>query len=178
MKTTIKYLIIACLATIVCTANTFGQRKITVVGTATTFDYGDKMANTRGDGSLAESRVSQRALAAFTKSFPGATDAKWFRAGKMYGVNFVESEKPHKSLYNVKGNLIYSLCFGSEKDLPRDVRKTVKTEYIDCNITQAVEVHENDRHVWLVNLDDANNLITAGVEDGSIAELSRYAKAK
>ncbi len=178
MKTKINYLLIACIITMVCISNSFGQAGVRKSTTAARFEYGDKLSNPPGDGSLAESRVSGRALTAFSKSCPDAINAKWERVGNFYAVDFTKSEKKYKSLYNVKGNLIYSLFYGSENDLPRDIRKDVKREYIDYNITQAVNVNEDNRHVWLIKLDDENNLVTVAVEDGYIGELNRFTKSK
>ena len=178
MKTQFNYLLIACLATTLCIGNTFGQPGVKKSITAARFEYGDLLANPAKDGSLAESRVSEKALIAFSKSFPDATNAKCSRFEKKYGVDFIKNEKQHKCLYNVKGNLIYSLSYGSEKDLPRDIRREVKREYIDYDITQAIEANEDNRDVWIVNLDDANSFITVAVENGSIEELSHYKKSK
>lgn len=178
MKTKFNYLLLAALATTLCIGNTYSQSFIKKSGTATRFEYGDKLSDRSYDGSLAESDVSQKALIAFSKSFPDASNAKWFKLGKKYGVDFTKNEKQYKCLFNAKGNLIYSLFYGLEEDLPRDIRKDVKREYIDYKITQAAEAHEDNRDVWIINLDDADSFITVAVEDGSIEELSRYAKAK
>ncbi len=178
MKTQFNYLLIACLATTLCISNTFGQPGVKKSITAARFEYGDKLGNPARDGSFTESRISERVLTSFSNSFPEATNTKWYGVGKMYGVDFIKNEKQHKCLYNLKGHLIYSLSYGSEKDLPRDIRREVKREYIDYNITQAVEAHEDNRNVWIINLEDDDNFISVGVEDGSIEELSHYKKLK
>ncbi len=178
MKTKFNYLFIAFFATTLCIGDTFGQSMIKKSSTATRFEYGDNLASPAADGSLAESRVSQRALNAFSKKFPDASQVKWSRVGNKYGISFMDEDKQHRCLYNVKGNLIYTLRYGSEKDLPRDIRKDIKREYVDYNITQAVETHEDNRNVWIVNLDDENNLVTVAIENGSMEELSHYKKSK
>lgn len=177
MKTKLNYLLIAFVATTLCIGNSFGQsnRKSGVV---TSFEYGDKLANTKNDGSLAESRVSKRTLNAFSNSFPNANDAKWNNVGKKYSVDFIKTGKQYKCLYDAKGNLIYSLFYGSEKDLPSDVRRIVKREYIDYEITQAVEANEDNRHVWIINLNGDKNFVSVAVEDGSLGELSNFKKAQ
>ncbi len=178
MKTTFNYLLIACVAITLSVGNIFGQAPLTKSSTAARFDYGDKSSNSSNNVSLAVPTASEKALNAFSKSFPDATDARWSRVEKRFVVDFIKDKKSHKNLYTAKGNLIYSLCYGSEKDLPRDIRKIVKREYIDYNITQAVEANEDSRNVWLINLDDDNNFITVAVENGSIGELSRFTKSK
>ena len=177
MKTKFNYLLIACLATTLSIGDTFGQGLIKKSSTATRFEYGDNLANPT-DASLSESRVSQRALNAFSKKFPDASQVKWSRVGNKYGISFMDDDKQHRCLYNVKGNLIYTLRYGSEKDLPRDIRKDIKREYVDYDITQAVETHEDNRNVWIVNLDDDNTLVTVAIENGSMEELNHYKKSK
>ncbi|MEP7252813.1 MAG: hypothetical protein ABI683_10555 [Ginsengibacter sp.] len=177
MKTTINYLFAILFITILSANNSNAQaiRKSTI---ATKFEYGDRLADLPGDGYLAESRISQKTLAAFAKKFPDATEAKWTRLGKKYVVDFMKDDKVHKSLYDVRGNLFYLLSYGREKDLPADVRKMVKREYIDYDINQAVEAQEDNRNVWIINVDDGNNFATVAVENGSLAELNHFTKCK
>jgi hypothetical protein len=98
----------------------------------------------------------------------------------MYLVLFVKNENVNKALYDVKGNLIYTIYYGSEKDLPRDVRRLVRREYVgfEYNILQAIEVNEDNRNIWVINLSDDKSLITARVEDGIIEEVKHYRRSK
>lgn len=90
----------------------------------------------------------------------------------------MKNENQNAALYNVKGNLIYSICYGSEKDLPRDVRRLVKKEYVEYNILQAIEVNQDNRTIWVINLGDDISLITIRVENGSIEKMKHYTKSK
>ncbi len=142
------------------------------------FIYGDMLANPSGDGSLAEMRVSQDALQAFSHSFQDASNAKWYRLEKFYLVYFTKNEQENKALYDIKGNLKYSISYGTVKDLPNDIRKMVKRQYIEYNILQVIEVNEDSRNIWIINLDDDYDLITARVENVDIEEMARYQKSK
>lgn len=176
MKTQIKWAAIICMIFCLGINKIFAQLKINSQSTVSSFAYGDMLANRSGDGSLVKSRVSQPALITFSRTYGDASNVKWYRVGKFYGVNFISKEKAYKCLYNVKGHHMYSIMYGAEKDMPRDLRKQVKREYFDYAITSAAEVFEDGRHVWLVNMDDAKKALTVGVENNELQELSSYVK--
>ncbi len=180
MKTPFNYFLIICLASTFFISNTFGQVAVSKSRSASSFKFGDMLANPVNDGSLVEARVSQPALNAFANSFQDVTNTKWFRVEDMYMVQFMKNENQHKALYDVKGNLIYTICYGSEKDLPRDVRRLVRKEYVgfEYNILQAIGVNEDNRNIWVINLSDDKSLITARVENGYIEEVKNYRKSK
>ena len=115
MKTKFNYLLIACLAITLSFGNTFGQAALAKSSTAARFEYGDKSASPSNNVSFAVPTVSERALNAFSKSFPDATDARWSRVEKKYAVDFTKDKKLHKNLYTVRGNLIYSLSMDRKK---------------------------------------------------------------
>jgi len=69
------------------------------------------------------------------------------------------------------GKLINVTTYGTEKDLPADVRKIVKREYYDYKIAVAIEVKENNRDIWVVQLDNASEQIAVKIEDGEMEEV-------
>ncbi len=180
MKTQFNHFLIICLVSTLFISNTFGQVAFHKSKSTSSFKFGDMLANPVNDGSLVEARVSQPALIAFSNSFPNVANTKWFRVDKLYLVQFMKNENVNKALYDVKGNLIYTICYGTEKDLPRDVRRLVRREYVgfEYNILQAIEVNEDNRNIWVINLSDDKSLITARVEDGIIEEVKHYRRSK
>lgn len=177
MKIQISYLSIISLLIFLFTGNSFGQAGFKK-SAGSTFLYGDILANPSGDGSLIESRVSKPALNAFSSSFQNTSNIKWYRLGDKYEVQFVKNENQHKALFNSKGRRIYTICYGKEKDLPVVVRKMVKREYVEYNILCAIEVNEENRNIWVINLEDDTHLITARVENNIIEETGYYSKPK
>ncbi len=180
MKTQFNCFLIICVVLTVFIGDTFSQVAIHRSKLASSFTFGDMLANPEGDGSLVEARVSHPALIAFSNSFKNVTNTKWFRVEDMYLVQFIKNENQHKALYDVKGNLVYTISYGSEKNLPRDVRRLVRKEYVgfEYNILQAIEVNEDKRNIWVVNLDDGESLVTVRVENGFIEEVKNYRKSK
>ncbi len=126
MKASFNRFLITCLASILFISNTFGQVKIHKSRSASSFEFGDMLANPIGDGSLVKARVSEPALISFNNYFPNVTNIKWYRHDKKYLARFVKNGNNTSAIFSVKGNLIYSISYGSEKDLPRVIRRLEK----------------------------------------------------
>ena len=177
-------LLIASLASTLCIGDTFSQNIIKNPGfkktkTSSSFTFGDILANPLKDGSLVEARVSQMALTAFKNSFWNVTYSKWYRVRRNnYLVCFKANENVSRALYNARGNLIYSFFYGSEKDLPLDVKSLVKGKYPDYNILLTIDVSQADRKIWVINLGNDKSLVSVSVVNGFIQVMSQYGRAK
>lgn len=109
-------------------------------------------------------RVSIFALKSFAKEFPNISDEKWYRLGDKYLVEFVKNDNRQRALYDVKGRSIYHINYGNEKDLPAEIRKMIKREYVEYLILRATNVKEDKRNIWVVDVREDNQLVTARVE--------------
>jgi len=177
-------LLIASLVSTLCISDTFSQNNIKTPGFKKTkpgssFTFGDILANPLKDGSLVEARVSQLALTAFKDSFQNVTYSKWYRVRtNNYLVYFKANENVSRALYDARGNLISSFFYGSEKDLPLDVKSLVKGKYPDYDILLTIDVYQGDRNIWVINLGNDKNLISVGVENGFIQVISQHRRAE
>ena len=113
----------------------------------------------------------------FRDYFENATDPKWYEMNKSYLAEFMMDNKDNHALFNKKGKLIYHISYGYENSLPEDLRNQVKAGYADYNITRAIKVNEANRTIWVVNVEDAKNLIMVRLENGEMEEVKRYEKA-
>jgi hypothetical protein len=120
--------------------------------------------------------VNEKVWKAFQNSFKDAQDAKWYKINRDFLVKFIMEDQEQNALFNKRGAMIYNITFGTEKHLPDDIRKQVRSVYTDYNITKAISVHESDRVIWIVNLEDAKNLIVVRVEDGELEEARNFKK--
>ena len=176
-------IIIASLALTSCIGDTFSQNiknpSFKKTKASSSFTFGDLLANPLKDGSLVEARVSQLALTAFKNSFQNITYSKWYRVRKNYYlVCFKANENVSRALYNVRGNLVYSFFYGSEKDLPLDVESLVKVKYPDYNILLTIDVYQAGRKIWVINLGNDKSLVSLSVENGFIQVIGQYRRAK
>jgi hypothetical protein len=72
--------------------------------------------------------------------------------------------------------MIYHITYGGEENLPSDIRKIIKPNYYDYNITKVVNVNEADRNIWVVNMEDAKRFIIVRVENGELEEVQNLNK--
>lgn len=125
----------------------------------------------------ATSNVSRAVTKSFDKSFPDAQNTQWFKVNRRYLVDFISKDLKNRALYQKNGAMIYHLAYGTEQNLPDDVRKVVKSNYVDYNITHAIKVEQDNRNIWVVNLEDKNKLILVRIEDGALEEVGNYDKS-
>ncbi len=122
-------------------------------------------------------KVDQRVWNSFRKSFEQAEEVKWYNLDKNLLAKFIMDDQQNTALFNKKGYLLYHIAYGSESNLPAELRKQVKSAYVDFNITKAIKVEEDDRTIWVVNLEDANNLILVRLENGELEEVKNLKKS-
>jgi hypothetical protein len=118
--------------------------------------------------------VKAKVMRSFFELFADATDVKWTTANSLYFASFVQNGYMCKALFDNRGGLVYSMKYGTEKDLPRDARKLLKSTYLDYTINVVTELVTGDSTTWIVNLSDADSLIVARVHNGDLQELQHY----
>ena len=121
--------------------------------------------------------VSKKVSDAFQSTFKNAENTTWYRLNKDYLVKFITGDMNNQALFKKNGALVYQISFGHENNMPPEVRRLVKSNYVDFNIVQAVNVQQDNRTIWVVNLDDGKKLIIARVEDGALEEVSNLEKS-
>jgi hypothetical protein len=122
------------------------------------------------------SNVNQAVVKSFQGEFKNAIDPVWYTLNKNYLVRFMTEDQKNTALFKNNGKLIYHISYGSEKNLPADVRDKVTSTYADYNITTAIHVKEANRNIWVINLDGLKKLIIVRVEEGELEEVGNYEK--
>jgi hypothetical protein len=123
-----------------------------------------------------EPAVAKRALISFHKMFEGASEPEWFMANRNYVVNFTQNHQKCKAEFTPAGWLLYRITYCKEKQLPLDLRKSVKSLYFDYTINSAIKIEYKEQVVWIVNLEDSDNLLVLRVEDGDVDTLKDVKK--
>lgn len=123
------------------------------------------------------SNVNKAVSKSFQSTFKEATNAQWYKVDRDYLASFMMNDQKNHALFQKNGYLIYRITYGKESNMPDDVRKIVKTSYLDYNITSAINVKESGRNIWVVNLETDKKLILARVEDGELEEVGNYDKS-
>jgi hypothetical protein len=126
---------------------------------------------------ITKTNVNKAVNDAFTKEFKDAMDPVWYRMNKDYLVNFITTDMKNSALFKKNGRLVYHIRYGHQNNLPEDVLAKVQQAYADYNITNAVNVRENNRDIWVVNLEGLKKLIVVLVEEGELEEVGNYNKS-
>ena len=123
------------------------------------------------------SAVNQKLSKAFNNDFKNTVNARWFEINKRYLVKFISADQKNTALYNKRGYLIYHIAYGTEKNLPENVRDQIKAQYPKATITNAIYVNQANRKVWVVSLEEGRELVLARVEDDQLDEVERFKNA-
>jgi len=121
--------------------------------------------------------VSKKVSDIFKATFPDAQNAKWSKLNKDFLVEFITADLNNRVLFHKNGAIVYHIRYGGEKNLPTEVRKLVKSNYFDYNIIKAINVQEDNRDIWIVNLEDNKKLLIVRVEGGELEEVSNLNKS-
>jgi len=113
----------------------------------------------------------------FRNYFENASNPRFYELNKNYLAEFMMDNKDNHALFTKKGRLIYHISYGYENSLPEDLKSQIKYAYNDYTITRAIKVTEANRTIWVVNLEDAKNLIMVRLENGEMEEVKKYEKS-
>ena len=121
--------------------------------------------------------VNKKVSDAFDKDFKNAVSPRWYSINKNYLVKFMVEDQRNSALYNKNGYQIYHISYGTEKHLPMDVKDLIKSQYKDGKISTVIHVDQNNRSIWIANLEEGNSLVLARVENGELDEVERVKNA-
>ena len=107
---------------------------------------------------------------AFHKRFSNAENVSWFNVNKKFGADFKINDLKYRVLLNRKGRLMYQITCGKEKLLPVDIRKLVKSNYVEFLITATFLVEEANRKIWVINLEDESRYVMVRFENNEMEE--------
>ncbi len=113
----------------------------------------------------------------FILHFGEAAENNWSMVGDDFLNRFHSNGLLTNALFTKTGRLIYVIIYGTEKNLPADIKKIVKSEYYDYAITSAIEVKEYGRDIWVVKLDNPSEQITVRVEDYEMEQVQQFQKS-
>jgi len=123
--------------------------------------------------------ISTRALRNFIMDFPEVSNENWFCTQDMFVAMFRLNDINYRVDYDRKGNWIETFRTYTEKDLPDDVRQSVKGSYYDYSIYLVQEIQQPFHpSVYVVHLEGKKKLINLQVCNGVINEWQKFKKSK
>lgn len=118
--------------------------------------------------------VTIKVQRAFIQKFGSQATQNWSAVGQHFMNSFYVDGIRTNALYSKNGYLIYTIAFGTEKQLPDNLTRLVKNSYSGYDITAVTEVNENNRHIWVVQLQNSKKVITARIENEELEEVQQF----
>lgn len=121
--------------------------------------------------------VSEKVNVAFKKAFPDAKNLRWYEMNKMYVAKFIQYEMDHRAAFKANGKLQYDISYGTEKNLPEEMRSRVTNAYENYDIIKVANIQEDGRVVWVINLESKKHLVMLKVEGDEMEEVKKFNKS-
>ena len=125
---------------------------------------------------IGKSEVKISAIRNFAKQFGDVENASWRNKEDGFRVNFTQNNTRFMVDYNQKGKWVSTIQVYDEVDLERDLRKVVRSNYIDYAIVKVIEVKIGKSHVHFVKMENQSSLLTLHIANGEITEVENYKK--
>lgn len=125
---------------------------------------------------LAASDVSSKAIRSFQQAYKNAGEASWSAIDRSFLAEFEVDGKRSKALFTKSGYMIYGITYGSESDLPKEERRTLKSNYVDFDITSVAKVYAEGGVYWISTLQNEDEIVITRSHDGAVDELQHLAK--
>lgn len=117
---------------------------------------------------LRSDRAAVKAAREFWKKYGAGRDESWYKLDGGYLAEFTQGTIRCKSVFDRRGNWLYSIKEYSEKELPKEVRNLVKSVYYDYSIGWVKEVSQNQSVVYVVHVSNTPEWKDLLVQDGQI----------
>jgi hypothetical protein len=113
-------------------------------------------------------RASIKASREFWKRFGEGKKESWYKLNAGFLAEFLEDGIKYRTVFDAKGNWIYTIKEYNEQELPKDVRELVKSTYYDYSIGWVKEVSQYQSVVYVVHIADGPAWKDVLVQDGEM----------
>ncbi|MBI1780318.1 MAG: hypothetical protein HYR66_02970 [Sphingobacteriales bacterium] len=123
-------------------------------------------------------KMNERVWNTFQDEFRGATNVTWYKVDKDYLIKFVMNDIAQKVLYNKNGQQIYHISYFEEHEVPVTISTRLKNQFKGFSIKLALMVEENERVIWVINMENEEKLLFIRIEDGEVELVKELGNAK
>ena len=125
------------------------------------------------------SSVASKAAKDFKKSVKYASNAIWMEAIDGLVVMYEDKDGIKcRADYDKKGRWIANTRYYGEKELPKDIRKRVKLEYLDFAINSVQEITFANHKVYMIQIHDDIKWVHLRICDGEMDIYNEFTKSK
>lgn len=123
-------------------------------------------------------KMDERVWNTFQDEFKGATNITWYKVDKDYLVKFILNDIAQKVLYNKKGQQLYHISYCEETSMPAAIISRLTKQFKGFTIKLSLKVEEDNRTIWVVNMENETKLLFVRVEDGEVELVKELENAK
>ena len=122
--------------------------------------------------------INEKVLKAFKETFTYAEDVVWQERDHAYQVNFWQGEVNIRARYDDQGNLLSTIRYYFEKQLPPAIVSKIKRKYSGKTIFGVTEVSSDEELTYFVTLRDDNNWYTVKSDAfGNLQQTDKFKRA-
>ena len=125
-------------------------------------------------------RIHVKAMRDFLRRDKTTSNVDWMVVETGYVAKYADANNSKcRTVYNNRGEFVYTIKQYYESKMPREIRGIVKSEYYDFNITLVDEIEETRRpRVYIVHLEDATTLKNVRVSEREMEVIEEYRKSQ
>jgi hypothetical protein len=101
--------------------------------------------------------INEKVLKAFKETFIDAENVTWQEMDNSYRANFKLSEIQVRAMYDDEGNLLETIRYYGEKNLPANILAKIKKNYAGKEVFGVTEISSNEEVSYYVTLRDEKN---------------------
>ncbi len=117
-------------------------------------------------------------MQAFTETFKNAREVVWYEHPNSYEVKFKQNEIVSRVSYDNEGNIVRSIRYYYEDNLPLYIREKLKKDFRNKKIFGITELaNANEINYFIVLEDDKNWFQVHSGSNGEISLLKKFNKA-
>jgi hypothetical protein len=114
----------------------------------------------------------------FAGIFPSATNILWIKEGKDLFAYFFNHGNKVTAIFTPRGHMNYSLSYLKTADLPLDIVRKIKTDYVRYSIFDVKAVAAGMNTVYQIGLENACEYIVVLFFENEMEEIERVKKVK
>ena len=123
------------------------------------------------------SEMTSKTVRNFWQLFGDSKNENWFHLENGSLAEFEDKGIHYRAFFDRKGNWIYTVKQYTEKELPKEVRAEVRSEYYDYAIGHVTEVNQAQLVVYLVHIENEQEWKTIRVAaDGEMEVAEAFVK--
>lgn len=121
---------------------------------------------------LNQTQVHPNVIKSFEQKFKNATPINWYGAKENnLLVKYNQNGQTQYALFSANGTLIRQFTYGTERNLPVDIKNLFRDKYWNVTVVNVANVKQDSRNIWIVYAQKGNYTFAVKVEDGEVEEL-------